>query len=288
MKAHPFSFLPALLTLLAVTFTQSATFAYSLEEDTTNSLPTNKLEKQIASHIKARMDALHFKPAIKTASNAQCLQCHQEILQRKPRDVTLAGVKTKNTLAWYQTVDTYQGEQDTFHRRHMRHLLAEPGASPVLMRLNCNTCHQGHNINKEVTSDVHRNYSQPAMSKEVDPNTCLMCHGKFDYNTMPGVVGPWSVMAASYNNDCMMCHRVFRTNAHDVNYLNKEVITQAGTANGEVCYGCHGGRSWYGIAYPYPRNTWLGMSPIIPEWAKNRPTTSQPRFLIGIDKADQE
>ena len=71
------------------------------------------------SHIKARWDPLHFQPAIETASNEQCLTCHQEILDRKPLPVTPAGVKTEHVLAWYQTVDTYEGEQDSFHRRHL-------------------------------------------------------------------------------------------------------------------------------------------------------------------------
>ncbi len=244
------------------------------------------------SHIKARMDPLHFKPAIETATNEQCLQCHQEILQRKPREVTQAGVKSEDTLAWYQTVHTYVGKQDTFHRRHLRHLLAESDPlnapddadpPPILMTLNCNTCHQGHNINKEVTSDVHSSYSQPAFGKKVATETCLMCHGKFDYNTMPGITGPWLEVADAFSNNCMACHSIFRTNSHNVNFLNKEGIQQAGATDGETCFGCHGGRSWYKIAYPYARNPWPGMSPIIPHWAKDRATKSRPRFLIGID-----
>jgi hypothetical protein len=53
---------------------------------------------------------------------------------------------------------------------------------------------------------------------------------------------------------------------------------EAAKAEGDVCYGCHGGRKWYRIAYPYPRNAWTGMAEEIPDWAKERPTESQPRF----------
>jgi hypothetical protein len=48
----------------------------------------------------------------------------------------------------------------------------------------------------------------------------------------------------------------------------------------DACYGCHGGRSWYRIYYPYPRNTWPGDSGVVPDWAKNRPTSSNPRYRI--------
>ena len=105
----------------------------------------------------------------------------------------------------------------------------------------------------------------------------------FDNTVMPGVAGPWEQVADTFNNDCMVCHKIFRTNAHNVNYLNKDVIEQAGTENGEVCYGCHGGRSWYRIAYPYARNPWPSMSPAVPEWAKQRPTKSESRFLIDTE-----
>ena len=231
------------------------------------------------SHIKARWDPMHFKPDIETASNEECLACHQEIVERKPLSETPAGVKTEDTLAWYQTVDTYEGEQETFHWRHL-----VSGAAQQLMQLKCNTCHQGHNGNKEVSSASHEYYSQPAMTKEVDPEICLMCHGAFDYQIMLGMAKPWEESRDVFNNDCTVCHTLFRTNAHNVNYLNKEAIEQAGVQDGEVCYGCHGGRSWYRIAYPYARNPWPGMPLDVPDWAKERATASQPRFLVGIEE----
>lgn len=233
------------------------------------------------SHIKARWDPLHFKPAIETATNEQCLACHQEIMQRKPLEVSPAGVKASEALAWYQTGETYEGEQDTFHRRHLATPLARE-----LMDLKCNTCHQGHDGNKEVTSSIHVRYQQPALLKEVDPDICLMCHGTFDYRLMAGLAGPWEEVRETFKNDCMVCHKLFRSNAHKVNYLKPEAIEKAGTENGEICYGCHGGRAWYRIAYPYPRNPWLGMPLVVPDWAKDRPTRSQPRFLTGMEKPD--
>ncbi|MEZ5478981.1 MAG: hypothetical protein R3E95_16325 [Thiolinea sp.] len=39
------------------------------------------------------------------------------------------------------------------------------------------------------------------------------------------------------------------------------------------------GRSWYRINYPYPRHPWPGGGPA-PDWAKDRPTESDLRFLI--------
>ncbi|MEA3302516.1 MAG: hypothetical protein U9Q75_04470, partial [Pseudomonadota bacterium] len=218
-------------------------------------------------------------PAIETASNEECLACHQEIMERRPLAETPAGVKTEDTLAWYQTDSTYQGEQETFHRRH---LASESARS--LMNLKCNTCHQGHNSNKEVSSPSHLQYSSPAMLKEVDPEICLMCHGAFDYQIMLGMAMSWEESRDVFNNDCMVCHTLFRTNAHNVNYLNQEAIAQAGAENGDVCYGCHGGRSWYRIPYPYARNSWPGMPLIVPDWASERPTASQPRFLVGMEE----
>ena len=233
------------------------------------------------SHIKARWDPIHFKPAIETASNEECLACHQEIMERKPLPETLVGVKAEDTLAWYQSVDTYEGAQETFHRRHL-----VSDAAQSLMDLKCNTCHQGHNSNKEVSSVSHEYYKQPAMTKEVDPDICLMCHGDFDYKIMLGMAKSWEESRDVFDNDCTVCHSLFRTNAHNVNYLNKEAIEQAGVENGGACYGCHGGRSWYAIAYPYPRNAWPGMPIVVPEWAKERPTTSQARFLVGIEESE--
>lgn len=67
---------------------------------------------------RATYDPIHFKPAIDKASNAQCLATTL-VLEPSVRNESIAGVKASQAKAWYQQVSTYQGEQDTFHRRHM-------------------------------------------------------------------------------------------------------------------------------------------------------------------------
>jgi hypothetical protein len=115
--------------------------------------------------------------------------------------------------------------------------------------------------------------------KMVDPEICLMCHGQYDYQVM-GMPGPWTEFSAAFNNNCMTCHLAIRTNRHQVNFLNADKIEELGKDDSDVCFGCHGGRAWYRIAFPYPRHAWEGMSPETPEWAKDRPTDSAPRFRL--------
>ena len=93
---------------------------------------------KITDYQAARWHRLHFKPAIDAATNEQCLACHQEILTGKVREASPAGLKAANAEAWYQTLDTYTGPQETFHARH----LTTPFAKQV-MSLNCTFCHQG-------------------------------------------------------------------------------------------------------------------------------------------------
>ncbi|MEW8431392.1 MAG: hypothetical protein G8D61_16865, partial [gamma proteobacterium symbiont of Ctena orbiculata] len=69
------------------------------------------------------------------------------------------------------------------------------------------------------------------------------------------------------------------------NYLKADAIEVAAKKDPDVCYGCHGGRQWYRIGYPYPRHAWKGMSSNTPEWAKDRPTESEPRFRIRTQQA---
>jgi hypothetical protein len=91
-----------------------------------------------ADYQRATYDPIHFKPAIDKATNAQCLACHAEVLEPSVRNESIAGVKASQAKAWYQQVSTYQGEQDTFHRRHMSTAYAKQ-----VMNLQCTTCHQG-------------------------------------------------------------------------------------------------------------------------------------------------
>jgi hypothetical protein len=231
----------------------------------------------------ARWDPLHFRPAISTASDEQCLACHREILERKPRAVTPAGVKADDALAWYQTLDTYAGEQDTFHRRH----LLSPYAERV-MALRCNTCHQGSDPREEAPippSDTGT--AGFTLRKTVNPETCLMCHGKFNYQVM-GLPSDWPESSRMFGNSCLTCHAAIRTTRHQVNFLDAEAIEEAGQESADACYGCHGGRAWYRINYPYPRHAWPGMAPGTPEWATDRPTQSEQRFLVDNTPAKSQ
>lgn len=236
-------------------------------------------------HLRATYDPLHFKPAIETATDDQCLACHREILDEKVRPVSLAGLQATDTLAWYQRLATYTGEQDTFHRRHLVTPLAKQ-----LMNLRCNTCHEGHDPREEAPGSSATAPGQAdnafTLRKQVNPETtCLKCHGQMPAKEIMGLPGDWPDIKEAMQNDCLTCHAAFRTNRHNVNYLNAAAIEEAAKAGqptktgGDVCYGCHGGRAWYRIAYPYPRHTWPGMASEVPEWAKDRPTASEARFL---------
>jgi len=226
------------------------------------------------NYYAAKYDPIHFKPNIDKATDEQCLSCHKEILEQKPLAASPAGVKSNEVLAWYQTLSTYSGEQDTFHRRHLA-----SDFSKKIMKLKCNTCHQGNDPREETANSSATTDMNLTQRKMVDPNTCLMCHGKFDWKNMAGLTGPWSEVGTLFQNNCMICHANIRTNRHKVNFLNVDAIEEAGKTNGDVCYGCHGGRAWYRTSYPYPRHEWPGMGSETPEWAKDRPTESDARFL---------
>lgn len=231
-------------------------------------------------HLRATYDPLHFKPAIETARDEQCLACHREVLEDKPRGAAPAGVKAAGAMAWYQLVPTYSGEQDSFHRRH---LVTEYAKS--VMNLRCNTCHEGHDPRDEAQGSSATT-PQPAdagfsLRKQVNPETtCLKCHGQMNYQVM-GLPGPWAQTREAFQNNCLLCHAAIRTRRHQVDYLNAAKIEELGAKGGDSCYGCHGGRAWYRINYPYPRNPWPGMEAQVPDWAKDRPTRSEARFLGG-------
>lgn len=226
-------------------------------------------------HAAARWNLLHFKPAIEQADDKECLVCHAEVLKPSVRAQSPAGVRADKSLAWYQTLDVYSSNQDTFHRRHLVGELAKK-----LMNLRCNTCHQGHDSRDEAPgTSATTQATGYTLRKQVDPKTCLMCHGQFNYEVM-GLPGPWAQHGETFGNNCLMCHEGIRTSRHNVNFLKARAIEAAGRESADSCYGCHGGRAWYRIPFPYPRHAWDGMDKDIPEWAKNRPTASDPRFLL--------
>lgn len=232
----------------------------------------------VKDYQRARYSELHFKPAIDTATDGQCLVCHAEVLKDTVREQSPAGVKAGDTQAWYQRVSTYQGSQETFHRRHM----ATPMARQ-LMKMQCITCHQGSDPRDEApeTSATSQNTGY-TLRKHVDVGgLCLKCHGQMNWSVM-GLPGPWPESKEAFQNNCLLCHAGIRTVRHQVNYLNASAIESAGQKNAETCYGCHGGRAWYRTHYPYPRHPWPGMPEGTPEWAKDRLTESELRFVIAL------
>lgn len=230
-------------------------------------------------YLRAVNSPLHFKPDALSATDEQCLACHKEVLEDRVRTSSPAGVKPEETRAWYQQLSTYAGDQETFHRRHLVTPLAKQ-----LMNLRCSTCHEGLNPRDEAQAT---SADAPAQSdtgftlrKQVNPETtCLKCHGKMPAKEIMGLPGPWPEVKASFQNNCLACHAATRTERHKVNYLNAEAIESMATEKGgDVCYGCHGGRAWYRISFPYPRHAWPNMPTETPAWAKDRPTQSEPRF----------
>ena len=233
--------------------------------------------------FRASYSPLHFKPAIDTAKDEDCLACHKEVLEDRVRGASPAGLKASSAKAWYQNEsDTYAGEQDTFHRRHLVTAFAKE-----VMNLKCNTCHQGHDPREEAQGASASAATSPPQSdssftlrKQVNPETtCLKCHGQMNWQVM-GLPSPWKESKLVFQNNCLLCHMGVRTERHKVSYLNAAKIEELGAKTGDTCFGCHGGRAWYRISYPYARTPWDGMAPEVPDWAKNRPTQSEARFRL--------
>ena len=235
-------------------------------------------------YFRAKWRRIHFKPEIDKATNEQCLVCHKEILTHKPREKSPAGWRADSVLAWYQTLDTYEGPQMTFHARHLTSKYARQ-----VMDLKCNFCHQGHDPRDEAPNTHANNQGVTSFTlrKTVNPEkTCLRCHGAYPYKLMD-LPGPWPEIRKDFEseetpNGCLTCHaEMYRTVRHQVTYLKPKNIEKLAKKSSDVCYGCHGGRAWYRISYPYPRHPWPTMKeyvPETPEWAKNRPTQSEERY----------
>ena len=252
------------------------------------------LEAEIPTldYQRATYHPIHFPPMIETASNEECLACHQEILANDVRDASPAGVKAAETMVWYQTLDTYAQGQSDFHWRHMQSDFARS-----VMNLQCTFCHKGNDPREESpdmmpTRDAFLASAIPefTLRKMVNPSeTCLLCHGAMpDPELIMGLGGPWHEVRvdleyAEAPNGCLSCHaETFRTNRHNVTYLKAatiEELARAGTS--DTCYGCHGGRAWYRIPYPYARTPWPLMdAETVPDWALDRPTQSKPEYHL--------
>lgn len=251
---------------------------------------TVKLQENIRAKIlkdyeKGRWHRSHFKPAIDKASNELCLSCHEEILKHKPRKSSLVGISSERVLGWYQTLDTYVGKQESFHARHLTTSYAKQ-----VMNLKCNFCHQGNDPREEApgSNANDQNATGFTLRKMVNPSTtCLRCHGTFPYKNMVGLEGPWPKARKDLEdqetpNGCLSCHaETYRTVRHQVSYLNADTIEKLAKKSSDVCYGCHGGRAWYRINYPYPRTPWPNMKDVVeetPKWALKRPTHSEAKY----------
>lgn len=244
-----------------------------------------KALRAITDYQQAKWHPIHFKPDIDKATNEQCLVCHKEILTTPLRAKSPAGVDAKTSVAWYQTLDTYQGEQDSFHARH----LTTPLANEV-MNLSCTFCHQGHDPREEApkASATAAPASFTLRKVVTTTQTCLLCHGKFPVESMGlDATQPWHKLredleSADAPNGCLTCHaEQFRTVRHLVTYLKADAIEAAAkVGSSDTCFGCHGGRAWYRTSFPYPRHAWPGMDKAVPDWAKGRPTESDPKYAI--------
>ena len=234
---------------------------------------------EVPDYQRAKHDPIHFAPSIYTATDAQCLSCHREVLEASVRASSPAGVPSSDALAWYQTLDTYEGPQETFHRRH----LLTPYATS-LMQMSCNTCHRGNEPRDEMQSTPPQQNGSLTLRKMVDPNLCAQCHSPMNFQVM-GLPSPWEQSGNIFGNNCLTCHATIRTTRHQVNYLKPDAIETAAKEKGaDVCYGCHGGRAWYQKVFPYPRHAWAGMSEEVPTWARERPTES-PEYVRMSAKA---
>lgn len=257
------------------------------------SVEATKARAASADYQRGRWDPIHFKPAIDVARNEACLVCHSEIVKETPRAASPAGLKASATEAWYQTLETYAGTQQTFHWRHL-----QSPYSKQVMNLPCNFCHQGadprekspHVTALDDKGQIVTSWPGGAppftLRKTVNPSeTCLRCHGTFPFEQM-GLPGPWtelrdSMESAEVRNGCLTCHAdQARTVRHRVTYLKADAIEKLAKTNSDVCYGCHGGRQWYRISYPYPRHPWPGMPDTAEAWAKDRPAESDARFRL--------
>lgn len=163
------------------------------------------------------------------------------------------------------------------------------------MKLDCAFCHKGTDPREERPDMVPTrvNLTAPAgpeftLRKMVNPSeTCLRCHGAMPDPEIMGFDGPRHEVREDMGwpeapNGYLSCHaESYQTVRHNVSYLNAETIEEIARAgSSDSCYGCHGGRSWYRIADPYPRTPWPDMDEEVPDWAQGRPTESDPDYVL--------
>ncbi len=214
---------------------------------------------------RAKWHPIHFPPMINYAKDSDCLKCHREIKDRKVLKMSPAGVKPEEVSAWYQHLDVYQGPQDTFHRRHLY-----DGLAKKVLNFKCTTCHRGHNPREETPVPPTNDSAKYTMRKAVHPYVCLMCHGQFPDPKMMGLPGHWYESGKNMKYNCLTCHSAIRTDRHKSYFLKRDAIEKLAKEKKDLCFGCHGGRAWYRIPFPYKRYSEL----------KKKYKTDEPTVLI--------
>ena len=190
-----------------------------------------------------RLAETHANAGEKGVPDTACLGCHQEILAAEGGVLAAIdpSIKLDKLRPWYQEVNTYQGPQLRFHERHLKTPLATS-----IMAMSCVFCHE----HTEVRATFPGEDSGGSFRKQVNAETnCLRCHGQF-----PTVHGrPWTALQSAIDGQtCLACHTEEGLRVgHDSPYLQAEAIVAKGREHAELCYGCHGYRSWYQKTFDY-------------------------------------
>jgi hypothetical protein len=195
------------------------------------------------AYERERLIETHHDAGVKGVPDSVCLGCHQEVFEAEGAVVPPIDPRIDLTKLqpWYQEISTYQGPQLRFHERHLK----TPFASSM-MTMSCVLCHE----NTEVRVTFPGEDSGGSFRKQVSGETnCLRCHGQF-----PAVHGAeWATLQQAVGGQtCLACHTEEGLRVgHETTYLQAEAIVAKGRDNVEVCYGCHGYRSWYQKAFDY-------------------------------------
>ncbi|MDH3602262.1 MAG: hypothetical protein OEU26_21830 [Candidatus Tectomicrobia bacterium] len=195
------------------------------------------------AYERERLVEIHVNAAEKSVPDTVCLGCHQEIFEAEGAVIPAIdpSIDLNKLRPWYQEINTYQGSQLRFHERHLKTPL-----TTSIMAMSCVFCHE----NTEVRVTFPGEDSGGSFRKQVNGETnCLRCHGQF-----PAVHGKgWAALQEAVGGQtCLACHTEEGLRiGHEVHYLQAEAIVAKGRDNAELCYGCHGYRSWYQKALNY-------------------------------------
>jgi hypothetical protein len=157
--------------------------------------------------LRASYSPLHFKPAIESATDAQCLACHKEVLDDNPALASPAGLRAADSLAWYQQTEHLQrragqlpsppsGDADgeAVDEPQLHHLPPGPGParrSPGLLG-------DGNAANR---CRIHA--AQAGQSRDDLPQVPRPVSRQGDHGPAGAVAGEAKDM---FQNDCLGCH----------------------------------------------------------------------------------